>query len=208
MNVSVTLSNYRKQLEELEKKQEKAIQSAVNDCKSRAPAQVTKTVTAAYGIKAGEVTAAGKAAKGGAKTVGSIKIDGVAINTIQLTYNGRVLTPSHFSMTPKQRPEGGRKYTVKAEITKGKKSVTTAGKPDGTKGKKKRLGTGMFLAPGGGTSEIPFRRQTAKRLPIDAIRTVGIPQMITNEQNAALISERINELLQERVAHQVDRMNK
>ena len=193
MNVSVTLSNYRKQLEELEKKQEKAIQSAVNDCKSRAPAQVTKTVTAAYGIKAGEVTAAGKAAKGGAKTVGSIKIDGVAINTIQLTYNGRVLTPSHFSMTPKQRPEGGRKYTVKAEITKGKK---------------KRLGTGMFLAPGGGTSEIPFRRQTAKRLPIDAIRTVGIPQMITNEQNAALISERINELLQERVAHQVDRMNK
>lgn len=179
-------------LKELNADVEKAVQRTINDVKSRAPAQVTKAVTAVYGIKSSEVTAAGKAAKGGAKTIGSIKVKGITVDSVQITYKGRVLTPSHFSMTPKTRPQGGKKYTVKAAIFKGQK---------------KALGTSVFLAPtAAGGTEIPFKRETVKRLPIEAIRTVSIPQMITNEKVSADIQKRIDELLSTRLQHNAERL--
>lgn len=171
---------------------QKAVKATMKDCKTRAPAQVTKAVTAVYAIKSSEVTAAGKAAKAGAKTVGEIKIKGVSLENIQLTYRGRLLTPTRFSMTPKARPEGGKRYTVKATIYKGKK---------------KSLGSSVFLAPSGalGTTQIPFKRTTAARLPIEAIRTLSIPQMIGNETVAADIKVRLNNLLLTRLQHNIDR---
>lgn len=196
MQTEVKVPNFSKlvaDLKGLNKDVDKAIARTMSDMKTRAPAQVTKAVTAEYGIKSSEVTAAGKAAKGGAKTVGSIKVSGVTVDTIQLTYKGRVLTPSHFSMTPKKRPEGGKKYTVKAAIKKGQK---------------KSLGAGVFLAPSGaaGTTEIPFKRTSPHRLPIEAIRTVSIPQMITNEKVAADIQNRLDELLTQRLQHNTERI--
>lgn len=171
---------------------DKAVSQTMKDCKARAPAQVTKAVTAVYGIKSSEVTAAGKAAKGGAKTVGEIKIAGVSLQNIQLTYRGRLLTPTHFTMTPRTRPQGGKKYTVKAAIYKGNK---------------KSLGSDVFLAHSGGleTTEIPFKRTTEARLPIAAIRTVSIPQMIGNEKVAADIKVRLNDLLLTRLQHNINR---
>ena len=171
---------------------QKAVKATMKDCKARAPAQVTKAVTAVYAIKSSDVTAAGKAAKGGAKTVGEIKIKGVSLENIQLTYRGRLLTPTHFSMTPRARPQGGKRYTVKAAVYKGKK---------------KALGSSVFLAPSGalGTTEIPFKRTTDARLPIEAICTVSIPQMIGNKIVAADIKVRINNLLITRLQHNIDR---
>lgn len=196
MQTEVKLPNFSKMvgdLKGLNKDVDKAISRTISDCKTRGPAQVTKAVTAVYGIKSGEVTAAGKAAKGGAKTVGSIKVKGTTIDSVQLVYKGRLLTPTHFSMTPKKRPEGGKKYKVKAAIHKGQKKV---------------LGTSVFLAPSGsaGTTEIPFRRTTEKRYPIEAVKTVSIPQMITNENVAADIQTRMDELLATRLHHNAERM--
>ena len=196
MQTEVKMPNFSKMvgsLKGLNKDVEKAISRTMSDCKTRAPAQVTKAVTAVYGIKSSEVSEAGKAAKGGAKRVGSIKVSGVTVDSVRLTYKGRRLTPVHFSMTPKQRPEGKKKYKVKAAIYKGKK---------------KTLGTGVFLAPSGseGTAQIPFKRTTEKRYPIEAIRTVSIPQMITNEGVAEDIQARMDELLAKRLEHQTKRL--
>lgn len=193
--MDVKVPNFSKivgDLKGLNKDIDKAVSRTIADCKTRAPAQVTKAVTAVYGIKSSEVTAAGKAAKGGAKTVGTIKVKGVTVDSVQLYYKGRVLTPSHFSMTPKTRPQGGKKYTVKAAIFKGQKKV---------------LGTSVFLAPTAtGGTEIPFKRETVKRLPIEALRTVSIPQMIENEQVSADIQKRIDELLSARLQHNTERL--
>jgi hypothetical protein len=198
MQTEAKIPNFSKMvgdLKGLNKDIDKAIGRTIADCKTRGPAQVTKAVTAVYGIKSGEVTAAGKAAKGGAKTVGSIKVSGVSVDSVQLIYKGRVLTPAHFSMTPKKRPEGGKKYTVKAAVYKDRKKV---------------LGSSVFLAPSGaaGTTEIPFNRKSEKRLPIEAIRTVSIPQMITNENVAADIQARMDELLATRLQHNTERIAK
>lgn len=196
MQTNVKVPNFPKlvgELKDMNKDVEKALGRTVADCKTRAPAQVTKAVTAVYGIKSSEVTAAGKTAKGGAKTVGKIKVKGVSVDSVQLIYKGRLLTPTHFSMTPKKRPEAGKKYTVKAAIFKGQKKV---------------LGSSVFLASSGaaGTTEIPFKRKTAKRLPIEAIRTVSIPQMITNEKVSTDIQARIDELLTKRLQHNTERL--
>lgn len=183
-----------KKVRQLNKDAEKAVKRTSSDMKSRAPTVVKNAVTAVYNIKASEVTAAGKAAKKTAKSAGEIKLAGSAIQNTQFVYSGRVLTPTHFSMTPRSRPDNGKKYTVKATIKKGAKKV---------------LGTGTFLAPSGaGTTEIPFKRTTEKRLPIEAIRTVSIPQMITNETVSASITEGLQELLAERLKHNASQMGK
>lgn len=188
-----TLAKTLDKLNGLNKNVDKAISRTISDCKQRAPAQITKAVTAVYGIKAKEVTEAGKAAKRGAKTVGSIKVKGVSMDNVQIVYKGRLLTPVHFSMTPKARPDNGKRYKVKAGIFKGAKKV---------------LGTSVFLAPSGaaGTTQIPFKRATKKRLPIEAIRTVSVPQMITNERVAADISVKLDELLTTRLKHNTERV--
>ena len=196
MQTDAKMPNFAKMvgdLKGLNKDIDKAISRTIADCKTRGPAQVTKAVTASYGIKSGEVTAAGKAAKGGAKTVGSITVKGTTVDSVQLTYKSRLLTPTHFSMTPKSRPQSGKKYKVKAAIIKGQKKV---------------LGTGVFLAPSGSadTTEIPFKRTTEKRYPIEAVKTVSIPQMITNEKVAADIQARMDELLATRLKHNTERI--
>lgn len=198
MQTDVKIPNFSKMvgdLKGLNKDIDKAIGRTISDVKTRAPAQVTKAVTEIYGIKSSEVTAAGKAAKGGAKTVGSVKVHGVSVDSVQLIYKGRRLTPTHFSMAPKKRPDGGKKYKVKAAIYKGQK---------------KALGSGVFLAPSGsaGTTEIPFKRTTAKRYPIEAVKTVSIPQMITNEKVAGDIQARMDELLTTRLRHNTERLAK
>ena len=196
MQTNVTMPNFAKMvgaMKDLNKDVDKAISRTIADCKQRGPAQVTKAVTAVYGIKSKDVTEAGKGAKSGAKTVGSIKVKGVSVENVQIAYKGRLLTPVHFSMTPKTRPDNGKKYKVKAGIIKGAKKV---------------LGSGVFLAPSGaaGTTHIPFKREGKKRLPIQAIRTVSIPQMITNEKVAEDITARMEELLMTRLQHNTERL--
>lgn len=196
MQTEVKLPNFSKtigNLKNLNKDIDKAIDRTIADCKTRGPAQVTKAVTAVYGVNSGEVTAAGKAAKRGAKTIGHIKVRGVKVDSVQLMYEGRLLTPTHFSMTPKKRPKGGKKYTIKAAIYKGQNKV---------------IGTGMFLAPakGEGTTVIPWKKTPEKRWPIEPVKTVSIPQMITNEKVNEDIRARMDELLATRLQHNTERI--
>lgn len=197
MQTDVKLPNFSKMvgdLKALNKDVDKAISRTIADCKQRAPAQVTKAVTAVYGIKSSEVTAAGKAAKGGAKTVGKIKVSGVTAETLHLIYSGRPLTLTHFSMTPKSRPEGNRKYTVKASVMKGKKTAYP----------------GAFIAPGHGGAVLAFERKDksgkeTKRYPIQAIKRTSIPQMIESEEVSTSIKEKIDAILVERISHHTER---
>lgn len=177
---------------------QKALDRTTKDCKNRAPAQITKAVTAVYAIKSGEVAAAGKSAKLGAKTIGEIKIKSGHVSSIQLTYSGRRLTPLHFSMVPKLKPVGKKKYTVKSTIFKGQKKVL-----------KGKYNTPIFLAPQRQGVVLPFQRiEKDKRMPIYAIHTVGIPQMIDNEIVAEDIHARIEELFIKRLQHHVDQVVK
>lgn len=198
VNLQLSVPNFQeltKQIESQNASMQKAIDRTISDCKSRAPAQITKAVTAVYNIKSSEVAAAGKAAKAGAKIVGEIKVKGVHVNTLQLVYSGRRLTPLHFSMSPKKRPLNKRRYTVKATFFKGQKK-TLKGKYD----------TPVFLAPQKQGVVLPFQRMGDSRKPVYVIHTTSIPQMIENEQVATDIQGRIDELLTTRLQHNIERM--
>lgn len=185
-SIDISLKGYKKvadKIKGMNVKSEKVVQKTMNDFKSRAPAWITKAVTATYGIPAKEVKAALTNVEKG-KGVGTIKVAGFNVDNVRLVYTGRLLTPTHFKMRPKVRPAKGRKYTITAEIFKGQR---------------KKLSGNAFLATNRGTGQIPFQRTGPKAYPIQSIKTVSIPQMIENEKVAAQIQLNIEEGLTKRL---------
>lgn len=179
------LQEVRKNLENIKAAGEKAVKRTVSDIRSRAPGWVSQEVAAVYGIKKGEINPAGKGAK-----AGSISVRGETIDNLQLVYSGRVLTPTHFGMTPRSRPAsqpGGRprKYTVKAAVFKGQK---------------KTLGSNVFL---GGSASIPFKRVGSGRLPIKAVKTLSVPQMVDSDRVMPQVEKRLNEEIGKRLDNNV-----
>ena len=130
------LSNYEELVKTLDNiagvDAEKVIKKCTSDAKSRAQAWVSAAVCEVYAIKKADVKAAldGKG-KGG----GQLKVEGNLVESVVLTYKGRVLTPTHFKMKPTQRKP--KPYRVSQEVFKGQR---------------KNLPAGVFLASSGGES--------------------------------------------------------
>lgn len=202
-----------KRLQKLENGGEVAIQRTVSDFNTRAPAWVSWGIREHYGVDTSRIKEAQKKPRRG-KT--SIKVAGVTVDGATLVYKGRTLTPVHFKMSPKQRPEGQQKkfdkipgqaiadgspvammaqpkrYKVKATILKGKRAT---------------LPTGTFIAPGNGGVYLPFQRESEARKPIEVIRTLSVPQMIDGRARET-IEQTISEKLGERFQHHIERVMK
>ena len=166
-------------------------------------AEVVKT----YNIKKAELMP-------GKSSVGKVKILGDGVENLSILYSGRVLTPTHFRMTPKVPKES---YTLKAEVLKGQK--TTLGKVKKlTKAQRKKLALNlrkqgqrnsetspiMLMHTGntaeGGTNYTPFQRRGFNRKDIVAIKTVSMPQMVSNKK----VEEAVNNSLQENIGKRLD----
>ena len=201
-----------RRLQKLETGGETAIKRTVQDFTSRAPGWVSKAVRQHYGVDTAAIKAAGPSVKRGA---GSVKAGGAAVDGAALQYKGRTLTPSHFNQGPKARPAGQqnrfvrvpgqavhtargsevamvrppKKYTVKATIIKGSRVS---------------LGPGTFIASGNGGSTLPFQRKDgSKRMPIEAVRTLSVPQMISGrakETVEATVAEKLGARFEHHVA--------
>ena len=201
-----------KKLRKLEHGGEVAIQRTVSDFNTRAPAWVAQGIREHYGVDKAAINEAGPKKKKGS----TVKAAGVTVDGATLVYNGRTLTPIHFKMSPKKRPEGQqnqlvripgqaiagagdvamikppKKYTVKATIIKGQRS---------------NLPPGTFIASGKGGSTLPFQRTTEAREPIEAVRTLSVPQMIDGRAKET-IRETISEKLGARFQHHVEQAMK
>ena len=202
-----------KRLRKLEKGGKVAIQRTVSDFATRAPAWVSKGVREHYGVDAAAIKDAQTKPKRG-KT--SITVAGVTVDGVTLEYRGRTLTPTHFKMSPKQMPEarqdkhikipgGGigsgspvammrppKKYTVKATIIKGQRSS---------------LPVGTFITAGKGGSVLPFQRTGEGRGPIQAVRTLSVPQMIDGRARET-INEIISANMEKRFQNHIQRAMK
>ena len=153
----------------------------LKDMHSRAPGKVSSAVTSVYGIKKSEIKHKKGTSKAGA---GNIFTKGDELATFELRYTGRVLTPLHFGMTPKVRPDK-KKYKVKAKIKKTAKAFTPPS------------GGGVFLAPTGSTT-IPWIRHSENRFDISPIKTLSLPQMVDNETVRETIGVELGDLLDKR----------
>lgn len=166
----------------------KAVNATTNDFKSRGPGWISQEIANIYSIKKKDITQAKK----GAKANGKIKVAGITLNNIEIEYRGSLLTPVHFKMTPKVRPKRPG-YRVKVEIKKGQKV---------------RLPKDVFLADNKGGTQIPFQREGTSRYPIKSIKSISIPQMITNKDAEKAIQKRINTELDKRLQHNIKRFEK
>lgn len=208
--MSIEAKNAKKQLKALKAmkgKSEKVLQRLVSDAKTRVPGWVATEVAKVYGIKKSEITQA---------KVGRVGARGDTVESLEIVYKGRTLTPTHFSMTPKVPRES---YTLKAGIFKGKKTVL---------GKKKKLtkkqraalaknfrreGTKtsdhspIMLMPTGGTY-IPFQRKSKNRSDVEAIKTLSLPQMVSSERTQEGINRAISEGLEKRLAQHMKILEK
>lgn len=148
----------------------------LKDMRSRAPGKVASAVTSVYGIKKSEIKCKSNSFKRGA---GKIYARGNDLASFELLYYGRVLTPLHFGMTPKQAPssensKGRKKYKVKAKIKKSEKKKGFITPED-----EEEKGMGVFLAPSQKTTtQIPWIRFSKDPTDIWPVKTLSLPQMI------------------------------
>ena len=206
MSITVQISDMqalKRKLKALEKAPQKVINSTIGDMKKRVPSWIATEVSQEYGIKKAEIT--------GQK---------VGLENIQITYTGRVLTPTHFSMSP-TAPKAGA-YTLKATIIKGQRS--TMGKVKKlTKKQRAALGKNfrregtrssdhspiMLMHTGAGsvnkTQYIPFQRKSKNRSDVQAIKTISLPQMVSSERTMPGIQQVIDENLEKRLDHYMNR---
>ena len=166
----------------------KAVNATSRDFKSRAPSWISQEVNKQYTIKKKDVATSKK----GTRVKGKVKVAGVVLDNTEIQYIGTVLTPTHFKMTPRVRPKKSH-YVVNVEIMRGKK---------------KSLPSNVFLGGTGSDIQIPFRRETKRRLPIKALKTISVPQMITQQKVSKNIQKRITVELDKRLEHNLQRFSK
>ena len=98
-------NNLSQRLLKKEQAARKAMSYTMKDLKRRAPTKVAQAVVDVYAVKQGDV----KPGKGGMGGGGKVRASGETIDEFALTYTGSPMTPTHFKMTPKAPPGGGRR---------------------------------------------------------------------------------------------------
>lgn len=217
---TVTMKNgdkLAKQLAKLEKGGETALQKTVNDFTSRAPAWVSKGIREHYGVDTAAIKDAATKPKRGRT---SIRVAGIAVDGATLEYKGRTLTPTHFKMSPKTKNPKG--LTTKKDNKIPGQAVNFKKGPPGQvamsrapnpytvkatiiKGQRVSLGGGTFIAQStkdGQQVPLPFQKTGEGRTPIEAVRTLSVPQMIDGRAHDT-IEQTISEKLGERFQHHV-----
>lgn len=186
-----------------------AVTNTLKDVKARAPGWIASEVTRVYNIKKAEITPPGKGATP-RKMAGSLRVTGETFEDFALTYEGRLLTPVHFGMTPKSPPHG-KNYTLKMQVLKGSKQ--TIGRY-----KAKRMPNGPYSARShnilmstgnakeGGVNYIPFQRMSKRRLDLQKFTTTSVPQMITSERTHEAIMKKLNTETEKRLEHNLKRV--
>ena len=199
-----------KKLEKLKDGGETAIKRTVSDFATRGPGWVSKGIREHYGVDAAAIK---EAAKRPSRGHTSIRVAGISVDGATLEYKGRTLTPLHFKMSPKQAPTTKQKnpiripgqliaagspvamvrppkpYTVKATIIKGQRSA---------------MSSDTFLTAGRGGVVLPYQKSGDDRQPIEAVRTLSVPQMIDGRARET-IEQTINTKLDERFNHHIER---
>lgn len=202
-----------KRLRKLENGGEVAIKRTVSDFTTRAPAWVSKGIREHYGVDAAAIKDAAKKPKRGKTT---IKVAGVTVDGATLEYKGRTLTPVHFKMSPKKAPDAQQKKPLRipGQAIAGDSPVAMIQPPKAykvkatiIKSKRATLPAGTFIAPGNGGAVLPFQRTGEGRMPIEAVRTLSVPQMIDGRARET-IEQKLSEELGKRFEHHIQQITK
>lgn len=207
MSVTCEIRDYtglKKKLEEMKEAPRKVLKATTADAVKRVPPWIAAEVSKSYGVKKGEVNSG---------ALGKMQVKGDRVDNIKIVYTGRVLTPTHFGMSPKS--PGKNAYTLKATIIRGqratlgkvkkltKKQRQELAKNFRREGKRTSPHSPVMLMPTG-TTYIPFQRKSTNRKDVEAVKTLSLPQMVSGRA-AEGISKAINDGLEKRLDHHMKR---
>lgn len=212
MSVTCEIKDYKilqKKLEDMKQAPSKVINRTLSDVKKRAPSWVAAEVVKVYGVKKSEING---------NQLGKVTVEGDTIKNVKIRYKGRMLTHTHFGMTPKT--PGPNAYTLKATIIKGQRS--TLGKVKKLTKKQRaaliknltRSGTQksdhspIMLMQANGGHYLPFQRVSQDRNDVVVRKAISLPQMVSSERAAPNITKAINENLGKRLAHHMKLLEK
>lgn len=185
-----------KALGKIQQQAEKDLQGAIRDVRREATKKIADEVAQNYNVKKSEITAG--------KIVRS-KVTAKA-GSIEIEYTGRLLTPTHFKGYSPKKPSA---LTEKSVVIPGQ-GISFKGKPgqfatvrvrkpykvkaEIKKGNKITFSQGTFVAPAakGSQTHIPFQRSGEGRKAVEALKTLSVPQMVTNDEVAKSILERLS----------------
>lgn len=216
MAVVCKIQNYeaiKKQIEKMKKAPKKVIDSTMKEIKSKNRGQswIAQGVAQRYNIKAKEITG---------QKVGRVSFKGDGIKNLQIEYEGRLLTPTHFGMAPKKPGKGT--YTLKYKVMNSgkefnqtvkkmsKKQRAALGKNFTRSGSRNSPQSPWMLQRAGAASGtyIPFQRRTQPGKMRYVQRAVSLPQMITEGKNGPMhqeVAQSFNENLEKRLNHYLEK---
>ncbi|HYE80873.1 MAG TPA: phage tail protein [Clostridia bacterium] len=104
---------------------------------------------------------------------------------------GRTLTLyQHFKVSP-ANPAKGKRYQVKVTVKKGRSElIKTDPKP--------------FISTVTGKKQV-MKREGRSHLPVTILRSLSVPQMISNEKVMSSIQESGSKMLEKRIEHEISR---
>jgi hypothetical protein len=197
--INCSIKNYGqvvKALGKIQQQAEKDLQGAIRDVRREATKKIADEVAQNYNVKKSEITAG--------KIVRS-KVTAKA-GSIEIKYTGRLLTPTHFKGYSPKKPSA---LTEKSVVIPGQ-GISFKGKPgqfatvrirkpykvkaEIKKGNKITFSQGTFVAPAakGSQTYIPFQRSGESRKAVEALKTLSVPQMVTNDEVAKNILEHLS----------------
>ena len=212
MSVTCQIRNYealKKQIEDMKKAPKKVVESTMKEikAKNRGQSWIAQGVAQIYNVKPAENTS---------QKIGKVTFKGDGFKDLSIVYDGRLLTPTHFGMTPKAPGKGT--YTLKFKVKKdapgyqGKAKKLTKKQRKALAKNFTRSGTRnsdhspiMLMNAGGGTY-IPFQRKSTNRKDVEAIKAISLPQMITEGKNGPMhpaVAASFNQNLEKRFNHYV-----
>ena len=214
MSVTCEIKNYkalRKRIEDMKKAPRQVIKSITADAKKRVPGWVATEVSKVYGVKKSEITG---------KKIGTVTPQGNSIQEVKIIYKGRLLTHTHFGMSPKTPKADRGANTLKATVIKGERKTLGKVKKLTKKqraamiknltrsGTKKSDHSPIMLMRANGGHYLPFQRKSTNRNDVEVIKTISLPQMVSSERTHEGIQKAIREGLGKRLDHYIDRYMK
>ncbi len=191
----------------MQKAPRQVMKSLTAEAKKRVPGWVAAEVVKEYGVKKSEITG---------QKLGKVTPQGTDFKNVRIVYTGRMLTHTHFNMSP-TAPKPGGGYTLKATIVKGqratlgkvkkltKKQRAALAKNFTRSGENKSDHSPIMLMRANGGQYLPFQRVSKDRGDIVVRKAISLPQMVSSKRTADGIQRTISENLGKRLDHYMNR---
>lgn len=187
------------ELKGFEKEVVTAARFALNRTMSHVMTVTGREVSKVYNIKVSEIKLPSNRKEGKTAIVRIfLKMPEPNDLSASIEYSGRTLTMMHFGIKPQEKFPPPKKNTperpVKVKIKKvgGYKKINTNPKPF------------VFMFPTNKNLNV-WRRTGKKFYPVEPLRTLSVPQMITNAEIQEKIAKAAEEMLGKRLEHEIIR---